>query len=72
MNDVRIIGVITVTCLLLISLAGMEWESKVIYFIYFFTLKLFISVNFLLYHVILSENSPDSDCVLSGADCDLR
>uniref|UniRef100_A0AAY4ELV4 Solute carrier family 12 member 3 n=1 Tax=Denticeps clupeoides TaxID=299321 RepID=A0AAY4ELV4_9TELE len=28
-NDIRIIGVITVTCLLAISLAGMEWESKV-------------------------------------------
>lgn len=28
-NDVRIIGTITVSCLLLISLAGMEWESKV-------------------------------------------
>uniref|UniRef100_A0A3B5BID7 Solute carrier family 12 member 3-like n=1 Tax=Stegastes partitus TaxID=144197 RepID=A0A3B5BID7_9TELE len=27
-NDVRIVGVITVTVLLLISLAGMEWESK--------------------------------------------
>ncbi|XP_062371930.1 solute carrier family 12 member 3-like [Sardina pilchardus] len=27
-NDVRIIGVITVTVLLFISLAGMEWESK--------------------------------------------
>uniref|UniRef100_A0A673CJT9 Solute carrier family 12 member 3-like n=1 Tax=Sphaeramia orbicularis TaxID=375764 RepID=A0A673CJT9_9TELE len=27
-NDIRIIGVITVTLLLLISLAGMEWESK--------------------------------------------
>uniref|UniRef100_A0A3Q3KKP3 Uncharacterized protein n=1 Tax=Monopterus albus TaxID=43700 RepID=A0A3Q3KKP3_MONAL len=27
-NDVRIVGVITVTMLLLISLAGMEWESK--------------------------------------------
>ncbi|KTG37256.1 hypothetical protein cypCar_00021170 [Cyprinus carpio] len=27
-NDVRIIGSITVTVLLLISLAGMEWESK--------------------------------------------
>uniref|UniRef100_A0A8B9RHB5 Solute carrier family 12 member 3 n=1 Tax=Astyanax mexicanus TaxID=7994 RepID=A0A8B9RHB5_ASTMX len=27
-NDVRIIGTITVTSLLLISLAGMEWESK--------------------------------------------
>ncbi|TDG99641.1 hypothetical protein EPR50_G00195820 [Perca flavescens] len=28
LNDVRIVGVITVTILLLISLAGMEWESK--------------------------------------------
>ncbi|XP_062860772.1 solute carrier family 12 member 3 isoform X1 [Trichomycterus rosablanca] len=28
LNDIRIIGVITVTCLLAISLAGMEWESK--------------------------------------------
>ncbi|XP_073331693.1 solute carrier family 12 member 10, tandem duplicate 1 [Pagrus major] len=27
-NDVRIVGVVTVTILLLISLAGMEWESK--------------------------------------------
>ncbi|XP_029023673.1 solute carrier family 12 member 3-like isoform X2 [Betta splendens] len=27
-NDVRIVGVITITLLLLISLAGMEWESK--------------------------------------------
>ncbi|KAM3936732.1 solute carrier family 12 member 3-like [Leptodactylus fuscus] len=27
-NDIRIIGVITVTALLLISLAGMEWEAK--------------------------------------------
>ncbi|KAK5858606.1 hypothetical protein PBY51_002735 [Eleginops maclovinus] len=27
-NDVRIVGVITVTILLLISFAGMEWESK--------------------------------------------
>uniref|UniRef100_A0A8D3DXL9 Solute carrier family 12 member 3 n=1 Tax=Scophthalmus maximus TaxID=52904 RepID=A0A8D3DXL9_SCOMX len=28
MNDIRIIGVITVTCLLGISMAGMAWESK--------------------------------------------
>ncbi|XP_077317140.1 solute carrier family 12 member 3-like [Lithobates pipiens] len=34
-NDIRIIGVITVTVLLFISLAGMEWEAKaqVIFFI---------------------------------------
>lgn len=28
-NDIRIIGIITVTCLLGISMAGMSWESKV-------------------------------------------
>lgn len=28
-NDIRIIGVVTVTVLLAISLAGMEWEAKV-------------------------------------------
>ena len=28
-NDIRIIGVVTVTVLLGISLAGMEWEAKV-------------------------------------------
>ncbi|XP_039996550.1 solute carrier family 12 member 10, tandem duplicate 1 isoform X2 [Xiphias gladius] len=34
-NDVRIVGVITVTVLLFISLAGMEWESKaqIVFFI---------------------------------------
>ncbi|XP_028665205.1 solute carrier family 12 member 3 isoform X1 [Erpetoichthys calabaricus] len=34
-NDIRIVGVITVTCLLGISLAGMEWEAKaqVLFFI---------------------------------------
>lgn len=28
-NDIRIVGVITVTVLLGIALAGMEWEAKV-------------------------------------------
>lgn len=28
-NDIRIIGTITVICLLGISVAGMEWEAKV-------------------------------------------
>ena len=28
-NDVRIVGVVTVTGLLLISLAGVKWTSKV-------------------------------------------
>ncbi|MED6244384.1 hypothetical protein ATANTOWER_007822 [Ataeniobius toweri] len=27
-NDIRIIGILTITCLLAISMAGMEWESK--------------------------------------------
>ncbi|XP_035272502.1 solute carrier family 12 member 3 [Anguilla anguilla] len=45
-NDIRIIGVITVTCLLGISLAGMEWESKaqVIFF-------LVIMISFVNYFV---------------------
>uniref|UniRef100_A0A7N5ZWD1 Solute carrier family 12 member 3 n=1 Tax=Anabas testudineus TaxID=64144 RepID=A0A7N5ZWD1_ANATE len=32
-NDIRIIGVITVTCLLGISMAGMAWESKILFFL---------------------------------------
>ena len=28
-NDVRIIGIITNICLLIIALVGMSWESKV-------------------------------------------
>uniref|UniRef100_A0AAX7V0A1 Solute carrier family 12 member 3 n=1 Tax=Astatotilapia calliptera TaxID=8154 RepID=A0AAX7V0A1_ASTCA len=32
-NDIRIIGIITVTCLLGISMAGMAWESKVSFII---------------------------------------
>ena len=32
-NDVRIIGVITVICLLGIAMAGMEWEAKVRLFV---------------------------------------
>ncbi|KAJ8335578.1 hypothetical protein SKAU_G00389200 [Synaphobranchus kaupii] len=45
-NDIRIIGVITVTFLLAISLAGMEWESKaqVIFF-------LVIMISFVNYFV---------------------
>uniref|UniRef100_A0A4W6ESC0 Solute carrier family 12 member 3 n=1 Tax=Lates calcarifer TaxID=8187 RepID=A0A4W6ESC0_LATCA len=34
-NDIRIIGIITVTCLLGISMAGMAWESKVIIMVSF-------------------------------------
>uniref|UniRef100_A0A8C0FL93 Solute carrier family 12 member 3 n=1 Tax=Bubo bubo TaxID=30461 RepID=A0A8C0FL93_BUBBB len=32
-NDIRIIGVVTVTVLLGISLAGMEWEAKILFFL---------------------------------------
>uniref|UniRef100_A0A4W6ESE2 Solute carrier family 12 member 3 n=1 Tax=Lates calcarifer TaxID=8187 RepID=A0A4W6ESE2_LATCA len=32
-NDIRIIGIITVTCLLGISMAGMAWESKILFFL---------------------------------------
>ena len=34
-NDVRIIGVITVICLLGIAMAGMEWEAKVTFMKFF-------------------------------------
>uniref|UniRef100_UPI0037E90FE1 solute carrier family 12 member 3 n=1 Tax=Semicossyphus pulcher TaxID=241346 RepID=UPI0037E90FE1 len=45
-NDIRIIGIITVTCLLAISMAGMAWESKaqVLFF-------LVIMVSFVSYFV---------------------
>uniref|UniRef100_A0A4W6EI38 Solute carrier family 12 member 10, tandem duplicate 1 n=1 Tax=Lates calcarifer TaxID=8187 RepID=A0A4W6EI38_LATCA len=43
-NDVRIVGVITVTLLLLISLAGMEWESKAQ--IFFFTVLMVSFSNY--------------------------
>ncbi|KAM6894254.1 solute carrier family 12 member 10, tandem duplicate 1 [Lycodopsis pacificus] len=45
-NDVRIVGVITVTVLLLVSLAGMEWESKAQ--ILFFIVILVSFANFLV------------------------
>ncbi|XP_069578388.1 solute carrier family 12 member 3-like [Brachyistius frenatus] len=49
-NDVRIVGVITVTMLLLISLAGMEWESKT-QFLFFFVLLVSLS-NYLVGTII--------------------
>ncbi|KAK9524920.1 hypothetical protein VZT92_017278 [Zoarces viviparus] len=45
-NDVRIVGVITVTVLLLVSLAGMEWESKAQ--IFFFVVILVSFANYLV------------------------
>ncbi|XP_067255880.1 solute carrier family 12 member 10, tandem duplicate 1 [Chanodichthys erythropterus] len=49
-NDVRIIGSITVTMLLLISLAGMEWESKTQ--ILFFLVLMVSFVNYFVGTVI--------------------
>uniref|UniRef100_A0A3Q0RJE9 Solute carrier family 12 member 3 n=1 Tax=Amphilophus citrinellus TaxID=61819 RepID=A0A3Q0RJE9_AMPCI len=54
-NDIRIIGIITVTCLLGISMAGMSWESKaqVVFF-------LLIMVSFASYIVgTLIPASPE-------------
>ncbi|KAM4707028.1 solute carrier family 12 member 3-like [Discoglossus pictus] len=42
-NDIRIIGVITVTVLLAISLAGMEWEAKAQVVFFFVIMVSFIS-----------------------------
>ncbi|KAL4618290.1 solute carrier family 12 member 3-like [Arapaima gigas] len=42
-NDVRIVGVATVTLLLLISLAGMEWESKTQVLFFFILMVSFIN-----------------------------
>ncbi|KAL2079179.1 hypothetical protein ACEWY4_024923 [Coilia grayii] len=49
-NDVRIIGVLTVTALLMISLAGMEWESKAQ--IFFFVVLLVSFANYFVGTVI--------------------
>ncbi|RLW01324.1 hypothetical protein DV515_00008199 [Chloebia gouldiae] len=49
-NDIRIIGVITVTVLLGISLAGMEWEAKAQ--ILFFLVILISFINYLVGTVI--------------------
>ncbi|XP_010115776.1 PREDICTED: solute carrier family 12 member 3-like, partial [Chlamydotis macqueenii] len=49
-NDIRIIGVVTVTVLLGISLAGMEWEAKAQ--ILFFLVILVSFINYLVGTVI--------------------
>ncbi|KAI1890012.1 hypothetical protein AGOR_G00168820 [Albula goreensis] len=49
-NDIRIIGVITVTCLLAISLAGMEWESKAQ--VLFFLVIIISFVNYIVGTII--------------------
>ncbi|XP_070785891.1 solute carrier family 12 member 10, tandem duplicate 1 [Enoplosus armatus] len=49
-NDVRIVGLITVTFLLLISLAGMEWESKAQ--ILFFAVLMVSFTNYLVGTII--------------------
>ncbi|KAA0715022.1 Solute carrier family 12 member 3 [Triplophysa tibetana] len=57
LNDIRIIGVITVTCLLAISMAGMEWESKaqVLFF-------LIIMISFASYIVgTITPSTPEKE-----------
>ncbi|KAF7656502.1 hypothetical protein LDENG_00040500 [Lucifuga dentata] len=49
-NDIRIIGIITVTCLLGISLAGMAWESKAQ--ILFFLVIMVSFVNYIVGTII--------------------
>ena len=46
-NDVRIIGVITVICLLGIAMAGMEWEAKVRLFLTQIISSKFYSCNWI-------------------------
>lgn len=41
MNDVRIVGCLTVLFLLGIAIIGTEWESKVSFYPYCFILKVF-------------------------------
>ncbi|XP_039601504.1 solute carrier family 12 member 3-like [Polypterus senegalus] len=57
-NDIRIIGVITVTVLLGISLAGMEWEAKAQ--VLFFLVILVSFVNYLVGTVIPSTEEKQS------------
>nr|XP_019962207.1 PREDICTED: solute carrier family 12 member 3 [Paralichthys olivaceus] len=42
-NDIRIIGIITVTCLLGISMAGMSWESKAQVLFFFVIMVSFVN-----------------------------
>ncbi|XP_034033070.1 solute carrier family 12 member 3 [Thalassophryne amazonica] len=49
-NDIRIIGIVTVTCLLGISLAGMAWESKAQ--ILFFLVIMVSFVNYIVGTII--------------------
>uniref|UniRef100_A0A8B9KZ24 Solute carrier family 12 member 3 n=1 Tax=Astyanax mexicanus TaxID=7994 RepID=A0A8B9KZ24_ASTMX len=61
-NDVRIIGTITVTSLLLISLAGMEWESKILFF-------LVLMVTFANYFVgTVIPATPEEQMISFSAD----
>ncbi|KAM9449880.1 solute carrier family 12 member 10, tandem duplicate 1 [Clarias gariepinus] len=57
-NDVRIVGAITVTCLLLISLAGMEWESKTQ--VLFFLVLMVTFINYLVGTLIPATQEKQS------------
>ncbi|KAI7802364.1 solute carrier family 12 member 3 [Triplophysa rosa] len=57
LNDIRIIGVITVTCLLAISMAGMEWESKAQVMFFFI-----IMISFASYIVgTITPSTPEKE-----------
>ncbi|XP_029310758.1 solute carrier family 12 member 3-like isoform X2 [Cottoperca gobio] len=62
-NDVRIVGVITVTILLLISFAGMEWESKAQ--ILFFIVLLVSFSNYLVGTIIPPSREKQSQGIFS-------
>lgn len=48
MNDIRIVGTLTVILLLGISIAGMEWEAKVGVFLHSLFISSDVGVLFLL------------------------
>uniref|UniRef100_A0A8C2Z3H2 Solute carrier family 12 member 10, tandem duplicate 1 n=1 Tax=Cyclopterus lumpus TaxID=8103 RepID=A0A8C2Z3H2_CYCLU len=74
-NDVRIVGVVTVTVLLLISLAGMVWESKAQ--ILFFIVLLVSLANYLVGTFLPSDQEKQAQGIfgyhrmfrLLGANC---
>uniref|UniRef100_G3Q5B3 Solute carrier family 12 member 10, tandem duplicate 1 n=1 Tax=Gasterosteus aculeatus aculeatus TaxID=481459 RepID=G3Q5B3_GASAC len=65
-NDVRIVGVITVTVLLFVSLAGMEWESKAQYL--FFITLLVSFANYLVGTVIPPKVEKQAQGIFGYSD----
>ena len=48
-NDIRIIGLLTVTLLLGIALIGLDWEAKVAMILHIALLSLFVFIRFKLF-----------------------